>query len=80
MTLVLPNRPMSSRHPISLPVSQFYSYRTISGEIATLPDLINEIAPIAQSEAFRWLCSLSKGLLSEDGMKPGTQLGACQRL
>lgn len=75
MALILPAaKQPAPRHPIAMPVSQFYSHLDVVGTKATAADIIQEIQMIPRSEALRWLCGLSKGILSERGVMAETQL------
>jgi hypothetical protein len=81
MTLILPNtRGAVARHPVSLAVGQFYSHKDVAGSKATVPQIIGEIQPVPRMEALRWLCSLSKGMLAEGGMKPRVQIQWARQL
>jgi hypothetical protein len=79
--LILPStRRAVIRHPIALAASQFYCYSDVAGAKATVPSIIGEIHSVPRNEALRWLCSLSKGILAEGGMKAGTQLQWAKQL
>ena len=75
MPLILPSSLYgNARHPILMPVGQFYAHKDIVGRAATIADLIQEIQPVPRPEALRWLCSIAKGLLTEQGMAAASQL------
>lgn len=68
------------RHPIALPIGQFYSHKDVAERKATIPDVVHEIYAVPRSEALRWLCALSKGILAEGGMNPRTQIQWARQL
>ena len=75
MPLILPTALQGNpRHPILMPVGQFYAHKDIAGQAAMIADLVQEIQPVPRSEALRWLCSITKGLLAEGGMTAAHQL------
>jgi hypothetical protein len=75
MKLILPSHAVPNpRHPISANVHQFYSHKALSGQNAVTSDIVAELQAAPCIEVVRCLCSLSKALLSEQGMSPGFQL------
>lgn len=80
MNLILPRGKGDERHPILMPIGQFYSYKHLTGNCASIADLIREIQPIPRVEALRWLCSLSKAILAPPGMKVPVQMDLARQV